>query len=160
MCTWYEANAEEKLGPRRPRSLWEQELCHFRPNALGHTCEQHALRTRVVARAVRTLTGGGGGGGEQGDVLGCVLLDGRGRQLALLLAPLVGHEEPDGAALGGGGTEGDVREPPDSVPMAALHRDAPTQGHAQLLALFSRQRLEVTEEVLSGRPSEWQRFKQ
>lgn len=45
------------------------------------------------------LTGGGSGGGKQRDVLGGVLLHRGGGQLVLLLAPLVGDEEPDGATL-------------------------------------------------------------
>lgn len=126
---WHEAAAEERHGPRRPRGLWEQELYRFRPKALGHTRGQDVLRACVVAAAPRTLTGGGGSGGEQGDVLGRILLDRRGRQLTLLLAPLVGHEEPNRAALGGGGQSERGNRPrlcPDG---------RPAQGHAELSSL-------------------------
>lgn len=49
----------------------------------------------------RELTGGGGGGRQQRDALAGLLLRRGRRQLVLLLAPLVGDEEPDWAALGG-----------------------------------------------------------
>lgn len=78
----------------------------------------------------RTLTGGGGSGGEQGDVLGRILLDRRGWQLTLLLAPLVGHEEPNRAALVGGGQSETRRNRPRLCPDGR-----PAQGHAELSSL-------------------------
>lgn len=58
----------------------------------GHLCPP---RSRCVP-----LTGRGRGGRKQRDVLGGLLLHGGARQLVLLLAPLVGDEQPHRAALG------------------------------------------------------------
>lgn len=81
--------------------------------ALNIKASPRGQRSEAARPRPLPLTGGGRCGREQCDVFGGLLLHGGCGQLTLLLAPFVGDEEPDRAALRGEGlVRGRAAPPP------------------------------------------------